>query len=150
MAPYRDLDEAAAVAAHSSNEFLQLRVKVTRLRVDRRLRPRASKGRTAMRQEVLASLTDDKLRQLRAQPVLLRELAAELATQDGRIASTAIETLGIEVNSDEQAKALGKALATLQKVQEQGEKADPVLRKSMERFHPAGGLRSHSDSQMGH
>jgi hypothetical protein len=58
-------------------------------------------------------LTDETLRQLRRQPVLLREVAAELAKQEPRVAAAAIETLGIEVSSDLQAQAFGKAAASL-------------------------------------
>jgi hypothetical protein len=58
-------------------------------------------------------LTPEVLRELRSRPVLLREVVAELGKDDAELASTAIETIGIEVTSDEQARALGQALSTL-------------------------------------
>jgi hypothetical protein len=105
------LKEAAAVATHSGNRLLQLRVQITNLRLQRKLRPAAVDERARLRQEAIAAIDDEMLRRLRRQPVLLREVAAELAKQDPRIASAAIDTLGIEVHSDKQAAAFGKAVA---------------------------------------
>lgn len=113
----RLLDEADTVAAHTPNETLRLRVKITRLRVQRQLRPEAREERAALRRDVLATLTDEVLHKLRSHPVLLREVAAELGEEDPRITAAAIETLGVEVTSDAQAIALGRAITTLNSAQ---------------------------------
>jgi hypothetical protein len=107
------LEEASAVAAHTSNQVLRFRVTVTRLRLHRQLHPDASDARAALRREAIAEVTDEFLITLRGQPVLLREAAAELAKDDPRIAAAAVEALGIEVSTDAQAEALGKAIVTL-------------------------------------
>lgn len=103
------LEEAAAVATHSSNKILQLRVEAARLRLQRQLSPADRTERAELRQKVMSALDDETLRMLREYPVLLRELAAELAKQDPRLASAALETLGVEVGTDAQAKAFGNA-----------------------------------------
>lgn len=107
------LEEAAAVAASSHDALLRLRVDITRLRVQRQLYPEAWDQRRTLRREVLATITDDTLHTLRAHPVLLREVAAELGKEDARIAEAALRTLGVEVTTDEQANALAQALTKL-------------------------------------
>jgi hypothetical protein len=126
--------EAAAVASHTSNEYLELRTLVTRLRVDRHLRPDAHETRRPMRLEALEMLTPEMLSELRTRPVLLREVAAELGKDHPQLASTAIETLGLEVASDEQAQALGHALATLNADPPSKQRQSPAVVKAVERF----------------
>ena len=101
------VDEAIGFAAHSANRLLQLRAATTQLR------PSAREERALLRRCVLDSMDDEMMHSLRTQPVLLREVAAELSKQDARLAALAIDTLGIEVASDAQAQALGKAIVTL-------------------------------------
>ena len=105
--------EANAVAAYSSDELLRFRAKVTELRLLRKLNPDAVTEMVTLRHDALGELTEDLLRMIRTQPVLLREAAAELGDEDPRIVSAAIETLGMEASSDEQAEALGNAIVTL-------------------------------------
>jgi hypothetical protein len=105
--------EAATVSAHSSNKVTQLRVRVTGLRLQRQLRPTERAERLSLRQEVLRTLSDDMLRTLLDHPVLLREVAAELAKQDARIASAALNTLGVEVTTDAEAEAFGNAIGNV-------------------------------------
>ena len=107
----KTLKEAVAVADNSSNRLLRFRVAVTVLRLQRQLCPDLRAKRAQLRRDALAMLDDDILRKLREQPVLLREAAAELAKHEPRLAAAAIETLGIEVSSDAQAEAFGRALA---------------------------------------
>lgn len=109
------VEEAAAIASHTANRILQLRVLITRLRIQRELRPDDREERNASRDEALAQINSEMLHKLRSYPVLLREVAAELAKHDRRIAATAIETLGVEVATDAQAKAFGEAVVNLRK-----------------------------------
>jgi hypothetical protein len=137
------LRESAAVASHSSNRILQLRVDVTGLRLQRQIRPEAREERAALRRQVLPKLTDEMMQQLRSYPVLLREVAAELAKQDARLASVAIETLGAEVATDEQAVALGNAIVSLSKEGDSNLVLDPTLAEGAGyletvRFDPEG------------
>ncbi|HET9287137.1 MAG TPA: ATP-binding protein [Gaiella sp.] len=127
-------DEAAAVASHTSNEYLELRTLVTRLRVDRHLRPEAHESRQPVRFEALEMLTPEMLSELRTRPVLLREVAAELGKDHAQLASSAIEILGLEVASDEQAQALGHALATLNADPPSERRQSPAVIKGIERF----------------
>lgn len=129
------LDEVDAVATHSQNEILRLRAVVTRLRVQRQLRPEAREERAALRREVLPILSDQMLHKLRTYPVLLREVAAELGKEDARIATVAIQTLGMEVATDAQAKALGRAVTTLKNYAQASENAaDPALTRIVEQI----------------
>lgn len=107
------LKEAAAVAASSHDPMLRLRVDITRLRLQRQRHPEARDQRRMLRKEVLATLTDDMLHKLRAHPVLLREVAAELGKEDARIAEAALRTLGAEVATDAQANSFARALTSL-------------------------------------
>jgi hypothetical protein len=107
------LKEADAVSAHSSDQILRLRVLITHVRLQRQLRPAERKERAALKKEASAILSDSTLRQLRDHPVLLREVAAELSKQDSRIAAAALETLGVEVATDAQAEAFGRAVANV-------------------------------------
>jgi len=107
------LEEASKVASRSANRLLKLRVTITKLRLQRQLRPESTIERVLLRSDATDVLTDETLRQLRQQPVLLREVAAELTKQEPRVAAAAIETLGIEVSSDTQAQAFGKAAASV-------------------------------------
>jgi hypothetical protein len=107
------VDRAAAMLHDTSNRMLRLRVAVSKLRAQRQLRPANRTERATLREEALQMLDEEMLRRLRDQPVLLREVAAELSKQDARIAALAIETLGIEVETDAQATALAKAIVNL-------------------------------------
>ncbi len=133
----RLLDEAETVAAHSQNDTLGLRVKITRLRVQRQLRPQAREERATLRREALAILTDEMLYKLQSQPVLLREVAGELGKEDARIAAAAIETLGVEVSTDAQSRALGQAIATLHGSQPSEKATDPALNALVEQIREA-------------
>lgn len=114
--------EAEGVAKHSGNRMLRLRCAITVLRLHRKLHPEARDGRAELRSAARFMLSDDMLQRLREQPVLLREAAAELAVDEPRLAAAAIETLGIEVVSDEQASAFGRAFAESDGVQKWGSK----------------------------
>jgi V8-like Glu-specific endopeptidase len=109
------ITEAASVAASSTNPMKQLAVKVAGLRLHRQLLPEATEQRARLRKDALQFITPDILRQLRTQPVLLRETAAELGREDAQLTAATIETLGFEVGTDEQARTLGEAIARLQK-----------------------------------
>lgn len=128
------LAEAKAIATHSHNELLRLRVQITALRLQRQLRPDARDERMALRRDALADLTDEILHRLRFQPVLLREVAAELSNEDTRIVRTAIDTLGLEVVTDAQAQALARALTTLNTLHASANMSDPVLSRAVEQF----------------
>ena len=130
------LEEASAVASHSSDGVLQFRVAVTRHRLHRKRHTDASEERDEFQREALASLTDELLSAIRAQPVLLREAAAEL--DDPRIASVAIETLGIEVTTDEQAEAFGQAIAALSNAQPSGISLDREFVDAAQQFRETG------------
>lgn len=129
------LQEAAAVAAHSANRILQVRVRITGLRLQRQLHPEARAERSKLRALAISELTDEMLQKLRGYPVLLREVAAELAKQDPRVAAAAIETLGVEVGTDEQASALGRAIVNLNNATL--DSPDPTLAKGAEHFEKA-------------
>ena len=111
------LNEAAAVAVSSRDAMLRLRINVTRLRVQRQLYPEDRDQRRRLREEVVGTITEDILHKLRAHPVLLREVAAELGKEDARIAEAALNTLGIEVATDAQANSLAQALNRLKTAQ---------------------------------
>jgi hypothetical protein len=128
------LAEAAAIAAHSRNDLLRLRVQVTQLRVQRQLRPDARDERAELRRAALAGVTDEVLYRLRSQPVLLREVAAELGKDDPRIAQAAIGTLGLEVTTDAQAQSLGRALAALNAEQDPATATNAALARAVEEF----------------
>jgi hypothetical protein len=128
------LDEADAVATHSHNEILRLRVKITRLRIQRQLRPAAHGEQATLRRDALAVLTDEMLHKLRAHPVLLREVAAELGKDNAHIAMAAIDTLGIEVANDAQARALGRAITNLNTAEASKNANDPSLTRIVEQF----------------
>jgi len=104
------LREASAIATHSSDDILQFRVKTTGLRLQRQLRPAEVVERKSLRDEASELLSDDLIRELRDHPVLLREGAAELAKQQPKLASAALETLGVEIATDAQAKAFADAI----------------------------------------
>ena len=131
------LDEAQAVAPNSSNELLRLRVKTTTLRLQRQLRPDDRDERATLRADALASLTDDMVARLRDYPVQLREAAAELAKDHAGLAGTAIETLGLEVATDAQASALGRAIETINAAQPDEDEADPELAAGVEEWSQA-------------
>jgi hypothetical protein len=115
--------EAAATATHSSSEILQFRVKTTELRLQRQLRPAEVDERKTLRAEGGELLSDELIYKLRDHPVLLREGAAELAKQQPQLASAAIETLGVEVATDSQAKAFADAIANSAKLTLKGFKS---------------------------
>ncbi len=129
--------EAEGVAANSSSELLRLRVKVTALRLQRQLRPRARKERTNLRTDVLASLTDDLIARLRTYPVQLREAAAELAKDHAGLAGAAIEVLGLEVTTDAQASALGHAIEKIHASRAGDEDVDPDVAAGVEEWNQA-------------
>lgn len=133
----RLLTEASAVADSTSNEILWLRVLITRLRVQRQLRPEAREERANLRTAARGILTPDVLRKLRRFPVLLREVAAELAKDDSQLAAVAIETLGLEVASDAQARKLGQAVATLAGSKELEYVFDPEVMAAVKRIQLA-------------
>ncbi len=132
------LVEAEAIADHTQNEALRLRVHITKLRLQRQLRPYARTERVALREHVIQQLTDEMLYRLRSQPVLLREVAAELGKDDPRIARTAIDTLGFEVTTDIQAQALGRAITILSTDLASRHASDPVLAEAAEDFQSSG------------
>lgn len=118
------LNEATAVSAHTSDELKRLRVKITCIRLQRQLNPPARDERALLKQEALQMLSSDTLRKLRDFPVLLREVAAELSKQSPQIAAAALQTLGVEVITDAQAEALGRAVA------------NKVVRSAIKQFSP--------------
>jgi hypothetical protein len=107
------VDEALGVANHSPNRLLKLRTHVAMLRLQRQLRPNGREERKVLRRGVLDELTDDVRQELRGSPVLLREVAAELGKDDPTLAALAIDTLGIEVANDDQARAFGHAIVQI-------------------------------------
>lgn len=107
------LDEANAVVVHSNNEIKRLRVQITRLRIQRKFEPDAHGEQATLRREALDSLSEDMTKKLRRHPVLLRETAAELGAMSPMVTREAINTLGLEVATDDQAKALGRTISTL-------------------------------------
>lgn len=127
----RLLSEAAAVSNNTSNELLRLRVLVTQHRVLRQLRPDAREERKALRTAAHDILTPDVLRKLRGSAVLLREVAAELSKDHPQLAAVAIDTLGLEVASDAQAKKLGQAVAALT-IGEKGRRVGEVRGRTFE------------------
>jgi cellulose synthase operon protein C len=126
-------DEAAAVATHTPNVLLRLRAAVTELRVQRRHAPDAQDVHAA-----LALLTPELLHELRSRAVLLREVAAELAQDDPRVASAAFETLGVELATDEQAELLGRALVSLEQAELGKGALSPPLRHALEAIEESG------------
>ena len=108
------LKEASAVSANSSDELMRLRVKTTSIRLQRQLRPADSTERASLKEQALKMLSAEMLKKLRDHPVLLREVAAELAKQHASIAAAAIETLGVEVKTDAQAEAFGRAINNIE------------------------------------
>lgn len=107
------LQEAQPIAKRSGDPLLELRVLTSWMRVDRQLEPGNRDARNRLREQATTLLTDDVLYRLRRQPVLLRELAAELSSVNARLAGQAIQTLGLEITTDRQVKLFADALAKL-------------------------------------
>jgi hypothetical protein len=131
----RLLDEADAVAAHSHNTIMQLRVKVTRLRVQRQLRPEDRDELAALQRDAESLLTDEMLYKLQSHPVLFREVAAELANDDARVAAGILQTLGLEVRTDSQARTLAEALSTFYGAQSLEMTGDTNLRRVVQQMN---------------
>jgi hypothetical protein len=117
--------------------MLHLRARATRLRLQRQLRPDAPDEPLALRHETQETVSDDVLHKLRSQPVLLREVAAEIGKEDARVTRAAIDTLGLAVATDTQAQALGHAIATLNTTQPSPSLADLNLTDVVNRFQQA-------------
>lgn len=124
------LHEAEGVASNVTDAVQQLRVEVTALRLERQQTSGATGRAAEMRAAVERRLTEEMVRSLRGQPVLLRELAAELAEVSPHAAATALETLGAEVGSDAQAEAFLQAATAAAREQP----PDAALLKSLERL----------------
>lgn len=107
------LQNVQPIAKLSRDPLLYLHALTSWLRVDRQIDPGNHEARNRQREQAAALLTDDVLYRLRRQPVLLRELAAELSAVDGRLAGQAIQTLGFELATDRQVKLFADALAQL-------------------------------------
>lgn len=107
------LETAEAMSRSARDEMLRVRTAAALVRVHRHARPAAMDERRRLRAALQALVTDETLLRLRQHPVLLREVAAELAEDDARVAKAAIDTLGIEVQSQGQAEAFAETLATL-------------------------------------
>jgi hypothetical protein len=97
------------------------------LRLQRQLRPEQTQERARLIKDAIDFITPQLLQKLRTRPVLLRETAAELASEDAPIAGAAIETLGLEVGTDEQARALGEAIVQFEKSQAYDPEANAAL-----------------------
>jgi hypothetical protein len=107
------LHEIQPIAARSRDPLLRLRAIVSYLRVDRQLAPENRDKRNRLRDEAVQLLTEEVLSKLRAHPVLMREVAAELSTADAQLAGRAIQTLGLEVETDEQLRAFANAISQI-------------------------------------
>jgi hypothetical protein len=110
----RLFQELQPIVARSNDPLLRLRAIVTRLRVDRKAVPGNRDERNDLRNDAVRLLTPEVLGTLRAHPVLLREIAAELSSVDATLAGRAIQTLGLEIETDEQLKAFAEAVAQLE------------------------------------
>lgn len=110
------LQEVQPIAERSSDPLLELRVVSSWMRIDRQLDPGNHATRNRLRERAASLLTDEVLYRLRQQPVLLRELAAELSSVDARLAGQAIQTLGLEITTDHQVKLFADALAQLSSI----------------------------------
>ncbi len=109
------LKEAIAVSSNSSDKLMRLRVQVTGIRLQRQLRPADRKERASLKEQASSTVDEGMLKKLRDYPVLLREVAAELAKQNPSIAAAALETLGVEVATDAQAEAFGRVMNCIQR-----------------------------------
>ena len=127
-------EEADGIAQHSADEVLRLRVMITGLRIGRKRQPGGSADQNRFLRRARVGLTDEVLHEVSGQPVLLREVAAELGGDDPRVVSAAIERLGIEVTSDEQAEALGKAIRALNDAQPPESPLDSKFVEGAEQF----------------
>ena len=61
-------------------------------------------------------------------------MAAELGGDDPRIVAAAVEVLGVEITSDEQAEALGEAIKALGSARPPGSSLDPKFAEGAEQF----------------
>jgi hypothetical protein len=109
----RLMDEAMAISSYTNDSLKKLRVRVTKLRLLRKLDDEESGAQ--IRAEALESLTEEMLRKLRKHPVLLRETAAELGADSPALNQEAISTLGLEVVTEDQAYLVNEALQALAK-----------------------------------
>jgi hypothetical protein len=107
------LQNVQPIAKRNRDPLLELRALTSWLRVDRQIDPEDHAARSRRRERAATLLTEDVLYRLRRQPVLIREIAAELCAVDGRLAGQAIQTLGLEVATDRQVKLFADALAQL-------------------------------------
>lgn len=101
--------EALELAYQLGDQILLLRVKVSLLRLGRRL-GRPDEELAALVQQLNALLAADTLRGLRRRPALLRELLAELAETNPRLLRIGIEVLGVDLPSVDAASELGITL----------------------------------------
>lgn len=128
------LGEVREVAEHSTDEVLRLRAAITGLRIHRKRQPGSSADDEELRRQALTGLSDELLRAVSQQPVLLREAVAELGGDNPRITATAVQALGIEISSDEQAEALAEAIKTLDAAQPHGVPLDRKFATGAEQF----------------
>jgi hypothetical protein len=87
-----------------------LRVLVPETRLLRKLGDWHDAERRSLIEQATALLTAEMLSNLRNRPALLRELAAELGGVVPNVLQHAIETLGVEIRSDEHEESLAHAL----------------------------------------
>ena len=120
------LYETENVARQTSDQMKKLRTRVSRLRLERKLRPEAEARLADLRRAALGKLDDDDiLFALSQRPVLLRETAAELAAYGPEIAELAIDILGLETSTIDQARALGQVISTLYQETDPAKTSDP-------------------------
>lgn len=130
------LETAGSMSRSTRDDVLRVRTAAALVRVHRHARPAAMDERRRLRAALQALVTDEMLVKLRQHPVLLREVAAELAEDDARVAKAAIDTLGIEVQSQGQAEAFAETLASLAEEEADRVSHDKVFVDLSERVRP--------------
>lgn len=138
------LQTVQPIAKRSGDPLLELRALTSWMRVDRQIAPENHDARNRQRERAATLLTEEVLYRLRRQPVLLRELAAELSSVDGRLAGQAIQTLGLEVVTDRQVKLFADALAKL------AESAKTELNRDLKAVAEAAGRYELDPEQLRH
>ena len=106
----RRLAQAREWAADLKDERLLLRVIASDMRIERK---RGAPMHTIEQhiQDITALLNRDTRRALRSRPAVLRELLAEMGARDRRLLRLGLETLGVDLPSEQAAEGLARALA---------------------------------------
>jgi hypothetical protein len=110
LAALSDIDEALRLEGGGEWQFDRLRLLTARIRLLRKL----GSGQDGARREAIdrlkSILTPDVLVLLDQSPVLLTEIVAEIGAIDDKVLSKGLDTIGVSLKGDAQARKIAEAL----------------------------------------